>query len=141
MTVPQALEIARSQEKDLIEIAPMAQPPVCKIITWSKFKYEYSKKQKSVKPTGSQVKEMWFKPLIDGGDLAHKIKKVREFLDEKHKVKLTVKSTRQTARLDKKIFFDLLQKIIADLGEACIVETAPKLEGRNVYAIIKSSKK
>jgi translation initiation factor IF-3 len=141
MSVPAALALAREKELDLVEIAPKAVPPVCKIISWSKFKYEYSKKKKGTKAPSSQMKEMWFKPLIDEGDLAHKVKRVREFLDDKNKVKLTVRSSRQTSRLDKKVFFDLLVKVIADLNDVSEVETAPKLEGRNVYAIIKSLKK
>lgn len=141
MRPDQALVLAREKELDLVEIAPMAKPPVCKIISWSKFKYEYSKKKKSVKPTGSQMKEMWFKPLIDGGDLAHKVKRVREFLDDKNKVKLTVRSSRQTSRLDKQVYFDLLNRVLLELQDVSAVETPPKLEGRNVYAIIKSLKK
>lgn len=141
MPVREALTIARERELDLVEIAPQAHPPVCKIISWSKFKYEYTKKNKGVKHNVTQMKEMWLKPLISSGDLDHKVKKVREFLEDKHKVKLTVKSTRQTSRLDKKIYFDLLTRVIEQLSDLSTVETAPKLEGRNVYAIIKSSKK
>ncbi len=125
---------------DLIEIAAQAQPPVCKIITWSKFKYEYSKKKKSSKQHTTELKEMWFKPLTDIGDLMHKIKRVKEFLDEKHKVKLTVKPGRDR-RLDKSYYFDQLKKVLEELKDVADIETPPKEEGRNVYAIVKSSKK
>lgn len=132
--------MAREKELDLIEIAPQASPPVCKIYDWSKFKYEYSKKSKGVKKQTSELKEVWLKPLIDIGDLNHKIKKIREFLGEKHKVKVTVRPSRSTNRLDKKFYFELLTKVLADLEDIATVETAPRLEGRNVYAIIKGAK-
>lgn len=137
----EALTIAREREMDLIEIAPQAQPPVCKVTSWSKFKYEYSKKQKSVKQNTSQLKEMWFKPLTGPGDLEHKVKKIKDFLAEKHKVKMTVKPGRMGNRLNKQLFFDLLNKVLEELKDFSEVETAPKLEGKNVYAIIKSAKK
>ena len=140
MSTNEALDRARELELDLIEIVATSEPPVCKIISWSKFKYEYSKKQKGQKQHSSQMKEMWFKPLTDVGDLNHKMKKVQGFLADKHKVKLTIKSNRKTARLDKSHYFDLLTKILNDLQEEADVETPPKLEGRNVYAIIKPKK-
>lgn len=141
MSVPQALSIAQEKGLDLIAIALTATPPVCRIMEWSKFKYEYSKKQKVAKQHTSQMKEMWFKPLTDIGDLTHKVKRIREFLGEKNKVKITVKPTRTNYRLDKKIYFELIDKVIAELADIAEIETAPKVEGRNVYAIIKSSKK
>lgn len=140
MGVPEALSIAREKELDLIEIAPTANPPVCKIISWSKFKYEYSKKQKNTKQHTAQLKEMWFKPLTDVGDLAHKEKRIKEFLEDKHKVKITVKPGRGGGRLDKSLYFNLINKVIADLEDIAEVETPPRMEGRNVYAIIKSKK-
>jgi len=141
MTPTEALRLARESELDLIEIAPTATPPVCKITSWSKFKYEYSKKQKSTKQHSSQLKEMWFKPLTGPGDMEHKVKKIKDFLDDKHKVKITVKPGRTGNRLSKDIYFDLIRRVIEELKDHAEVETQPKLEGRNVYAIIKSSKK
>ena len=135
-----ALRIAREQELDLIEIAPMAKPPVCKIISWSKFKYEYSKKQKSTKQHTAELKEMWFKPRTDIGDLLHKVKKIQDFLNDKHKVKITVKPSPSDRRLDKSFYFALIKKVLEELGEEAEVETPARIEGRNVYAIIKSKK-
>jgi translation initiation factor IF-3 len=140
MALRDAQNLALEQELDLVMITSGANPPVCKIISWSKFKYEYSKKQRGTKQHSSQLKEMWFKPLTDVGDLDHKTKKIREFLVEKHKVKLLVKPSRSTYRLDRRIYFDLLNRIIAGLTEDADVEIAPKLEGKNVYAIIKPKK-
>ncbi len=139
MSPQDALQIAREREMDLVEIAPMAQPPVCKIISWSKFKYEYSKKQKGVKQHSSQMKEMWFKPMTDVGDLNHKIKKINDFLNEKSKVKITVKPGRNR-RLDISHYFDQIKKVLELLQDVADVETPPKMEGRGVYAIIKGKK-
>ncbi len=140
MSPMEAVKIAREREMDLIEIAPMAKPPVCKIITWSKFKYEYSKKQKSTKQHTVELKEMWFKPRTDVGDLAHKVKKIKDFLEEKHKVKITVKPSRSDRRLDKSFYFDQIAKVLLELTEVAEIETPARVEGRNVYAIIKGKK-
>lgn len=140
VTLQDALLRAKELNVDLIEVAANTQPPVCRIIEWSKFKYEYQKKQKvSKKNTGSELKEMWFKPLTDVGDLDHKLKKVREFLAEKHKVKITVKPG-SNRRLDKSYYFDQINKVLEILNEETVVEAIPKAEGRNVYAIIRSKK-
>lgn len=139
MSPADALKIAREQEKDLVEIAPQAHPPVCKIIEWSKFKYEYSKKSKGTKTTGNQMKEMWFKPMSGQGDVDYRLKRIREFLADKNKVKITVKPGKDR-RLDKSYYFDQINKVLASLEDVADVETAPRVEGRNVYAIIKGKK-
>jgi translation initiation factor IF-3 len=134
-----ALEIARQQDLDLVEIAPQAQPPVCKIIEWSKFKYEYSKKSKGTKKSGTELKEMWFKPMMAQGDLDYRLERIRGFLEKKNKVKITVKPGRDK-RLDKSFYFDQITKVLASLEDIAEVEMPAKVEGRNVYAIIKSKK-
>lgn len=139
MSPSEALNIAREAGKDLVEIAANANPPVCKIIAWSKFKYEYSRKQKKTKQAGSQIKEMWFKPMTGPGDLEHKVKKIREFLADKDKVKITVKPGRDR-RLDKSFYFDQINKVLEVLAEDAEVESAPRVEGKNVYAIIRGKK-
>lgn len=140
MSTREALDISRERELDLVEIAPQASPPVCKIIDWSKFKYEYSKKQKLSKPTSSKMKEMRFYPMIGEGDMEHKVKKIREFLEEKSKVRITVKAVRSKMRITPKHFYNTINKVISSLDDVAEVETPPKSEGRNVYAIIKPKK-
>jgi translation initiation factor IF-3 len=139
MAPEEALKIAREKGLDLVEIAPTAKPPVCKIIEWSKFKYEYSKKQKGSKPAASQTKEIWFKPMTDSGDLDYRLKRIREFLDKKNKVKITVKPGKDR-RLDKSFYFEQIKKVLSALEDVAEVEKAPQVEGRNVYAIIKGKK-
>lgn len=139
MSPSEALNMAREKELDLIEVGPQAKPPVCKIMDWSKFKYEYSKKSKGSKSTGTQMKEMWFKPMMAEGDIAYRLEKIKDFLSKKNKVKITVKPGRDR-RLDKSHYFDQINKVLTLLTEVADVETAPKVEGRNVYAIIKSKK-
>lgn len=139
MSLSDALKIAKDKDLDLVEIAPKANPPVCKIISWSKFKYEYSKKQKNSVQKVSQMKEMWFKPMTGPGDLEHKIRKIRDFLNEKNKVKITVKPGRDR-RLDKSFYFEQIKKVLNLLEDVAEVESQPKVEGSNVYAIIKRKK-
>ncbi len=136
-----ALSLAQENDVDIVLIAPTANPPVAKLIEWSKFKYDYSKKQRHSKQNTPQIKEMWFKPLTDVGDMQHKVKKIREFLEDRNKVKITVKPNRKTYRLDRKIYFELLERVLAELTEEALVEIPPRFEGKNVSVIIKSSKK
>ncbi len=135
----QALNIAREKGLDLVEVAPNANPPVCKITSWSKFKYEYTKKNKKLSNRSSQIKEIWLKPMTGVGDLAHKVKKIKEFLDNKNKVKITVKPGRDK-RLDKSFYFNQISRVFEMLGDYAEFEITPKMEGNNVYAIIKRKK-
>lgn len=139
MPTSQALNIAREKELDLIEVAPNANPPVCKITSWSKFKYEYTKKNKKSTNKGSQIKEIWLKPMTGVGDLDHKVRKIKEFLDNKCKVKITVKPGKDR-RLDKSFYFEQIDRVLEMLGGCAEFEIPPKMEGKCVYAIIKRKK-
>lgn len=139
MPTSQALSIAREKELDLIEVAPNADPPVCKITSWSKFKYEYTKKNKKTSNKGSQIKEIWLKPMTGLGDLGHKVKKIKEFLDNRNKVKITVKPGRDR-RLDKSFYFEQINRVFEMLEGYAEFEITPKMEGNSVYAIIKRKK-
>jgi translation initiation factor IF-3 len=139
MSSKEALDIAKSKELDLVEVAPNSKPPVCKLIEWSKFKYEYSKKQKNSKPQTSLLKEIWFKPMMGEGDKEYRIKRIIEFLSKKNKVKITVRSGKDR-RIGFDQYFDQIHKILVQLEGYATVETPPKLEGRRVYAIIRSKK-
>lgn len=129
-----ALEMAKKKELDLVEVAPNAKPPVCKIMSWSKFKYELSKKRKSSsKGKAKDMKEMWFTPYIDEGDIEHKLKRVREFLEDRHPVKLTV---RVKGRVSKNLVRDQLKSILKRLEGECKMEGHMRREGRNMSAIV-----
>ena len=93
MNLPQALELAREQELDLVEISPTANPPVCKILDYGKYKYEQTKKERKAKK-GQKIgllKEVRFRPKIEEHDLQSKIKKVKEFIEEGSKVRIVVR--------------------------------------------------
>ncbi|MCA9383819.1 translation initiation factor IF-3, partial [Candidatus Dojkabacteria bacterium] len=130
--------IARNKELDLVEVSPQANPPVAKILEWSKFKYQLEKKLKESKSKRVDQKEMWFKAYIDTGDLKHKVKKVTEFLAKKHPVKLTI---RAKGRTDRSNMETLINKILVEL-EGYIEEVVdkPKFEGRNLSIIVRPIK-
>ena len=93
MALPQALELARENELDLVEISPTATPPVCKILDFGKYKYEQTKKERKAKK-GQKVgllKEVRFRPKIEEHDLQSKIRKVKEFIEEGSKVRIVVR--------------------------------------------------
>jgi translation initiation factor IF-3 len=133
-----AQEIASSEGLDLIEVAPNAKPPVAKIYSWSKFKYQQEKKKKDSKARIVEQKEMWFKTFIGEGDFKHKIDRVKEFLLKKHSVKLTIKGK---SRVTQKLLRELLEKTILALGDSILeVTEMPKFEGRNLVLIVRPNK-
>ncbi|MCA9378876.1 translation initiation factor IF-3 [Candidatus Dojkabacteria bacterium] len=129
-----ALAKAREAGLDLVLINPQADPPVAKIVSWSKFKYEQTKKRKSQKANKSEVKEMWFKPFIEDGDLQHKLEQIKEFLKKGNKVKVTVRAKGRSPR-DK--MQEVMNKVIEQLAEVGEPEGLNKFEGRNIATYIK----
>lgn len=125
-----------AQEKglDLIEVAPNTKPPVCKIMSWSKFKYNLSKKKRgSSKGKAKDVKEMRFSPYISMGDIEHKKRKVEEFLAKKHPVKLTIFVK---GRVDYNVVRTQLDKILAILEGKYETDQFPRKEGRNLSILV-----
>jgi translation initiation factor IF-3 len=138
----EALQLADERELDLVEISPDAKPPVAKIVDWGKFNYQRTKQQqknrKAVKAV--ELKQMRFGLKIGEHDLAIKMGKVSKFLDEGHKVKLTI-VYRGREQAHKEIGFTLAQKVISDFGDAIIVDQQPFLAGRQLNFVIRSSGK
>ena len=135
-TLPEALSIARDLELDLVEVAPLAEPPVCRILNYGKWKYEAAQRDKESrkKAATSSIKEMKYRPKIGGGDFETKTLKVGEFIEEGHKVKITIMFRgREVAHpeLGKRI----LDRIAEQLPLAK-VEAAPKLDGRNMVMVL-----
>lgn len=139
MPTKEAVKKAYDQGLDLIEISPKANPPVAKIMSFSKYKYQQTKKKKDAKKNkASEQKEMWFKVHIEEGDLDHKLKKVSEFLDKKHPVKIQI---RPVGRTPKELMEDLIKRILLKLeGKFEADETRPKKEGRNLSVILRPKK-
>lgn len=137
----QALQMARDKGLDLMEVSPMAQPPVCKICDYGKFKYEKKKKEHEAKKkqTVIKVKEVQLRPQTDVHDLEYKFKNIRQFLLDGDKAKITVMFRgREVAYVDQG------HKMLADLAEQvkdiAIVEAHPKLEGKKLIMILAPGK-
>lgn len=135
--VVQALRIADSQSLDLVEIAPNANPPVCRIMDYGKFKYDQAIKAKQArkKQAKIEIKEMKFRPKIDVGDYNTKKKHVLRFLGAGNKVKITIMFRgREMAHPDQGL--NILERLADDLGDVAVIEQQPKMEGRNMHMLI-----
>lgn len=133
----QALSMARDRGLDLMEVSPNAQPPVCKICDYGKFKYEKKKKehQAKKKQVVIKVKEVQLRPQTDDHDLEYKFKNVREFLIEGDKAKITIMFRgREIAYLEQG--HKMLQKLIEQVKDVANVEYPPKLEGKKLIMIL-----
>ena len=138
-SLDKALEMARAQSLDLVEISPKADPPVCKIIDYSKFKYEQKKKQKEIKAKSQKtvVKEIRFGPNTDDHDFDFKLKHAVKFLQEGAKVKAYVHFVGRTIVFKERGEI-LLLKFAQALEEYGKVEQLPKLEGKRMFLIMSS---
>jgi len=140
--LPEAQSIARSMELDLVEVAPDANPPVCRIMDFKKFKYEEQQRAKESrkKATNIVVKEMKYRPKIGGGDFDTKTRKVAQFLGEGHKVKITIMfrgREMQHPELGRRI----LDRVAEEVAEVGKVEIMPKQDGRNMTMVLGPDKK
>ncbi|MDQ3107049.1 MAG: translation initiation factor IF-3 [Actinomycetota bacterium] len=140
--LPEALSIARDQDLDLVEVAPNANPPVCRIMDYGKFKFDAAQRAKESRRKTSSVtlKEMKYRVKIGQGDFDTKTRKVIHFLDEGHKVKITIMFRgRETAHphLGKEI----LDRIAERAADTAKVESAPKLDGRNMIMVLAPDKR
>ena len=135
--VKKALELAAQQELDLVEVAPNADPPVCKIMDYGKFKYQQSKRSQEAKKkqTVIQVKEVKIRPKTDEHDLQVKIRNIQRFLGQKDKAKVTILFRgREIAYADQG--YKVLERIREELKDEVVVEQMPKMEGRNLVMIL-----
>jgi translation initiation factor IF-3 len=138
----EALRQARDLDLDLVEVAPQADPPVCRIMDYGKFKYERDVRQKEARRKQSRtgLKEIKFRPKIDPHDYANKKGHVVRFLNGGHKVKITIMFRgREMAHTD--LGRKILDRLVADLGESIVVESFPKQEGRNMIMVIGPNKR
>ena len=136
-SVKGALDIAEEQGYDLVEIAPDAQPPVCRIMDYGKYKYDQTMKAKQAKKnqTRVEVKEMKFRPKIDVGDYETKKRHIFRFLGDGNKVKVTIMFRgREMAHPEQGL--KILEKLAEDLQDEATIEQQPKLEGRNMFMVI-----
>jgi translation initiation factor IF-3 len=140
--LPEALSMAREQGLDLVEVADKANPPVCRIMDYGKYKYEAAQKAKESRRKASHVsiKEMKYRPKIGQGDFETKTRKVEQFLEEGHKVKVTIMfrgREMQHPELGKKIL-DQVADHVVNLAK---VEAFPRMDGRNMTMVLAPDKK
>lgn len=135
--VAQAQRIADDEGYDLVEIAPNAEPPVCRIMDYGKFKYDQAIKAKQARKNQSKIetKEMKFRPKIDVGDYTTKKKHVLRFLEGGNKVKITIMFRgREMAHPEQGL--TILERLADDLKDMAVIENQPKMEGRNMHMLI-----
>ena len=137
MSLQEALRIAKERQLDLIEIAPQANPPVCRLMDYGKYKYEQSKKEKEAKKKQKiiQVKEIKMRPNIEEHDYQVKLRNAMKFLKSGNKVKTTIMfKGREIVHAPKGE--EMLSRMAGDLKEVSVVERSPKLEGRNMVMVL-----
>jgi translation initiation factor IF-3 len=133
----EALQMARDAGLDLVEVAPQAQPPVCKLLDYGKYKFELEKKVRESRKHQKQVriKEIRMQPKIDEHDLEFKTRHIQEFLDEGDKVKVTVRFRgRELAHTE--LGKDVLDRILQMLGDTFLLEKAAQMEGRTMSLLL-----
>ena len=142
VSIGEAMRQAEEAEVDLVEIAPTAKPPVCRLMDYGKFKYRESKKahEAKLKQKQIQVKEVKFRPGTDEGDYKIKVRNLTRFLTEGDKTKVTLRF-RGREMAHQELGMQLLKRVEADLKEVGVVEQWPKLEGRQMIMILGPKKK
>ncbi len=137
VTIATALDIAAESGLDLVEISPNAEPPVCKVLDYGKFKYEAQKKASIAKKKQKtqEVKEIKMRPGIDVHDYKVKMKKIHEFIEHGDKVKVTIRF-RGREMAHQELGMEVLQRVTAEMEESAKIEARPKLEGRQMIMVI-----
>ena len=137
MAIKEALAHAAESNLDLVEVAPQASPPVCRIMDYGKYKYQQSKKQQEARrrQTTIQVKEVKVRPKIEEHDMAFKLRNIRRFLGDRDKVKVTmIFRGREMAHQDRG--YRILQQMAESLEDVAVVESPPRHEGRTLFMIV-----
>jgi translation initiation factor IF-3 len=141
MTVPEAIERAVAEGMDLVEIAPNAEPPVCRIMDFGKYRFELAKKGQASKKKQkvTHVKEVKFRPGTEVADYQVKMRNVRRFLEAGDKVKVTLRF-RGREMAHQELGAEMLKRVRDDLIEEAVVEQMPKMEGRQMTMMINAKK-
>ncbi len=137
-----AMQMAEEAQVDLVEIAPLAQPPVCKMMDFGKFKYQEAKRahEAKLKQKQVQVKEVKFRPGTDENDYQIKLRNLIKFLQEGDKAKITLRF-RGREMAHQEFGIRMLERIKGDLTEVAVVEQFPKMEGRQLIMVLAPTKK
>lgn len=141
VSIREALALAEEEDLDLIEISPQANPPVCKILDFGKFRYEQQKRKSEAKKNQKvvEIKELKLRPMIDTHDYEVKVKQAKKFLEQGNKVKFTMRfKGRELSAND--MGKQVLSKLIEDLEDCAKVDSEMKLEGRQMTMILSPQK-
>lgn len=138
----EAFSLSEQHDVDLVEIAPTAQPPVCRLMDYGKFKYQEQKRQHDarLKQKVIQVKEVKFRPATDDGDYQVKLRNLKRFLEDGDKCKVTLRF-RGREMAHQELGMRVLERVRDDLLDLCQVEAMPKLEGRQMVMVLSPKKK
>lgn len=140
VSIASALEAAQLAGMDLVEVSPQADPPVCKILNYGQLKFKVKKEEKK-NHKKKQLKEIKLRPVTDEGDYKVKCRKIIEFLEDGHKVKVTIFYRRAREMSHQDLSQDLLKRILADVQDHGQIEYEPKAEGRQMHMIFSPKKK
>ena len=142
LTRDAALALAEESGMDLVEIQPQADPPVCRVMDFGKFKFEAQKKANAAKKKQKQVeiKELKFRPVTDEGDYQIKMRNIRRFLEEGDKVKINIRF-RGREMSHQELGREMATRIETELGDEIVIESRPRLEGRQRVMMIAPKKK
>jgi len=141
VSIQKALQTAEESELDLVEVAPQAVPPVCRVMDYGKYLFEESKKRHAAKKKQKQiqVKELKFRPTTEEADYQVKLRKLMEFLQEGDKAKVTLRF-RGREMMHQELGMKLLKRVEADLAECSVVEQFPRMEGRLMVMVLAPKK-
>lgn len=139
MSRQEALKLAEDAGVDLVEISPNADPPVAKIVDWGKYQYQKMKEQQKNRKSSkqSELKQMRFGLKIGAGDLEIKLRKIRGFLAEGHKVRIQI-FYRGREMAHKELGYDMINRIATMLEDSAVMEQQPQMAGRNLSVVIRS---
>ncbi len=134
----EALRIAYDRDLDLVEVSGKADPPVCRIMNYDKYRYELKKKRQEAKKkqTVVETKEIKFRPKTEEHDLNFKIKKIKKFLNAKNKVKVTMRFRGREIIYAQSVGLDAINRIADALREDCVILQEPKMEGRQLVMFV-----
>tara|TARA_B100000579_G_scaffold48423_1_gene33781 strand:+ start:195 stop:656 length:462 start_codon:yes stop_codon:yes gene_type:complete len=137
LPIKEAIEMAKGKGLDVVEVSPNTEPPVCKILDHGKYLFEQKKKSQGAKKKQKtiQVKEIKFRPLIEIGDYEVKVNKIRDFIDQGNKVKISLRYRGREMR-HVELGQDLLKRVLTDIEEISSVEQEVQFEGRQLITVV-----
>ena len=138
ISTKEAMQRAYDEGLDLVEVSGKANPPVCRLMNFDKYRYELKKKKQEAKKkqTTVETKEIKFRPKTEEHDLNFKIKKIRKFLDQKNKVKITMRFRGREIIYAQTVGLDAINKIADKLRDDCVILQEPRMEGRQLVMFV-----